>query len=315
MAAGHDDETSMIECDRVTVERLGVVALERIDLSISAGQTVAVVGPTAAGKTSLLETFATLLPPRSGSLTIDGFAAGRQADAIRRLVGYVPDGVPAWPAIRVDECLELFAAAGGLRGPGLTEAVGRVLATVGLARLAGSRCDAITTGQRKRLLLARSLLHEPAILLLDNPTAGLDPAGVALVSQLVNDAQSIGRTVVASFNDADVPGGFTDLVVLHEGQLVQAGPCRPEAWPEVGSWHVRIECPQAANEAARAIGHIAIHCNCPDDNSLICQLAPSRGPIDETVTTLVKAGIPVAGCRYDPPWPAQLIATIVPARD
>jgi ABC-type Mn2+/Zn2+ transport system ATPase subunit len=137
----------MIECDRVTVERLGVVVLERLDLCVSAGQAVAVIGPTAAGKTSLLETIATLLPLRSGELTVAGYAATQQGEAIRRLVGYVPDGVPAWPAIRIDECLELFAAAGGLRGRDLTSAVGRALARVGLERMAGARCDAVSSGQ------------------------------------------------------------------------------------------------------------------------------------------------------------------------
>ncbi len=305
----------MIECDRVTVERLGVVALERLDLNIPAGRAVAVIGPTAAGKTSLLETIATLLPLRSGELTVGGFSATRQGEAIRRLVGYVPDGVPAWPAIRLDECLELFAAAGGLRGSDLSEAVSRVLARVGLERLAGARCDAVSTGQSKRLLLARALLHEPAILLLDNPTAGLDPAGRELLDRIVDDAVSLGRTVVAACNDGDIPAGFTDLLVLHEGRLLQAGRCRPEAWPEVNSWRLRVDCPAAAHEAARAIGHIAIGCECPDDDRLWCELAPSRGPVDETVTALVKAGIPVAGCRYDPPWPAQLLAAVVPTRD
>jgi len=305
----------MIECDRVTVERLGVVVLERLSLRISAGQAVAVIGPTAAGKTSLLETIATLLPLRSGELTVAGFAAAQQSDAIRRLVGYVPDGVSAWPAIRIDECLELFAAAGGLRGRDLADAVGRVLARVGLARMAGARCDAISSGQSKRLLLARALLHQPAILLLDNPAADLDPAGRELVSQLISNTVATGGAVLAACNDVDIPPEFTDLLILHEGQLLRAGPCRPEAWTEVRNWRLRLACPAAAQEAARAIGHIAIGCECPDDDSLLCELASSRGPVDETVTALVKAGIPVAGCHYEPPWPAQLLAAIAPAND
>lgn len=300
----------MIEFDRVTVERLGVVTLERLDLTVHAGQAVAIIGPAAAGKTSLLETVATLLPPRSGELRIDGLSAADDASAIRRLVGYVPDGMPAWPTIRVDECLELFAAAAGLRGRELPQAVSRSLAAVNLEPLAGARCDALSSGQSRRLLLARALLHEPAILLLDNPTSGLDPTGVDLVGRLVAAAQSIGRTILAAFNNADIPAGFTDLLMLNEGQLAQTGPCRPEAYPSVPAWRVRIDCPTAAEQAAQTIGHIAINCECLDDDTLDCLLAASRGPIDETVTTLAKAGIPVRGCRYEPPWPAQLLATV-----
>ena len=305
----------MICCDRVTVERQGVVALERLDLKIPAGQAVAVIGQTAAGKTSLLETIATLLPPRSGELTVAGFSATRQGEAIRRLVGYVPDGVPAWPAIRIDECLELFAAAGGLRGHDLTDAVARVLTTVGLQRLAGGRCDAVSSGQSKRLLLARALLHEPAILLLDNPTAGLDAAGRELVDRIVSDTVTTGGVVMAACNDGDIPPGFTNLLILHEGQVLRAGPCRPEAWSEVSNWRLLFACPAAAQEAARTIGHIAVSCACLDDDNLLCELAPNRGPVDETVTALVKAGIPVAGCRYEPPWPAQLLDAVAPVND
>ena len=305
----------MISCDRVTVERQGVVALERLDLKIQAGQSVAVIGHTAAGKTSLLEAIATLLPPRSGELTVAGFSATRQGEAIRRLIGYVPDGVPAWPAIRIDECLELFAAAGGLRGRDLTDAVTRVLTTVGLQRLAAARCDAVSSGQSKRLLLARALLHEPAILLLDNPTAGLDPAGRKLVDQIVSDTRAAGGVVMAACNGGDISPGFTNLLILHEGQVLRTGPCHPEAWSEVSSWRLRLDCPAAAQQAARTIGYIAIRCECLDKNSLLCELAPNRGPIDETVTALVKAGIPVAGCRYEPAWPAQLLDAIVPVTD
>jgi len=304
----------MIEFDRVTVERLGSVVLERLDLAVPAGRSVAIIGPAAAGKTSLLETIATLLPLRSGRLHVDGFSAAREPAAIRTRVGYLPDGIPAWPTIRVDECLELFAAADGLRAAAVTAAVGRSLAAVGLESLAGSRCDAVSADQGKRLLLARALLHDPPILLLDNPTAGLDPCGCDLVSRLLADAQLTGRTVIAALNAADVPAGFDDLVVLHEGRLVKTGGCRPEAHPEVAAWRLLIDCPAAAAAAARAIGHIAISTECPDDDRLCCRLAPNRGPIDETIAALVKAGIPVVGCRYDPPWPAQLLAATVADR-
>ena len=120
---------------------------------------------------------------------------------------------------------------------------------------------------------------------------------------------------MAACNDGDIPPGFTNLLILHEGQVLRAGPCRPEAWSEVSSWRLLFACPAAAQEAARTIGHIAVSCACLDDDSLLCELAPNRGPVDETVTALVKAGIPVAGCRYEPPWPAQLLDAVAPVND
>lgn len=300
----------MIECDRLTVERLGAVVLDRLSHTIHAGQTVAVIGRTAAGKTSLLETLATAIPPQAGTLRIDGNDAATSPTAVRRVVGYVPAGLPAWPTIRVDECLELFAASAGLRGHRLAASVAQSLETVGLTALAASRIDTLPAGQSKRLLLARALLHDPAVLLLDNPNADLDPPGQRLVEDLVNEAHLVGRVVVAAYNDAVVPAGFSDLLVISEGRLLRAGRCRPDAYPEVSSWQVRIECPDAAHQAAQAIGHIATTTEVLDAHALRCVLATRRGPVHEAISILVRAGLPVAGCRYDPPWPAQLLAAL-----
>ena len=298
----------MIEFDRITVERLGAVVLDRLSHAIHAGQAVAVIGPSAAGKSSLLETLATLLPLQSGSLRIDGHDATNQAAAVRRLIGYVPAGVPAWPMIRVDECLELFASAAGLRGEQLAAAVSRSLETVGMIHLAAHRIDALPANQSKRLLLARALLHEPPILLLDNPGDSLDADGNRLLEELVTAAPLVGRVIIAAFNNAEIPPGYTDLMLLDEGRLVKNGPCRPEAYPEVDHWQIRIDCPESAALAARAIGHIATSSTVVDDHTLRCNLSVARGPVQEAIAAVIRANVPVTGCCYDPPWPAQLIA-------
>lgn len=298
----------MIELDRVTIERLGAVVLDRLTHGINAGQTVAVIGPSASGKSSLIETIATLLPLQAGSLKIDGHDVTKKPAAARQLIGYVPAGIPAWPTIRVDECLELFANAAGLGGERLAASVSRSLETVGMTQLAAHRIDTLPSGQSKRLLLARALLHEPPILLLDNPGDGLDAEGHQLVEELVNTAPLVGRVIISAINDSDIPLGYTDLMLLHEGQLIKDGPCRPEAYPEVDHWQVRIHCPDSADLAARSIGHIAVSSTVMDEHNLRCDLAMARGPIQEAVATLIRANVPVSGCCYDPPWPAQLVA-------
>jgi ABC-2 type transport system ATP-binding protein len=298
----------MIAIDDITVARLGAVVLDRLSHRIHAGEAVAVIGPSGAGKSSLLETLATLLPLQSGSLIVDGHNAAQKPAALRRLIGYVPAGVPAWPVIRVDECLELFASATGMRGDHLATAVDRSLETTGLRHLAAQRIDALPANQSKRLLLARALLHEPPVLLLDNPGDSLDAAGQQLLEELVTAAPLVGRVIVTAFNDADIPLGYTELMLLHEGRLVRNGPCRPEAYPEVRHWQVRIDCPESAPLAARAIGHIATSCTIVDAHTVRCDLSAARGPIQETITALIRADVPVSGCCYDPPWPAQLIA-------
>ena len=298
----------MIEFDHVTVERLGAVVLDRLTHGIYAGQAVAVIGPSAAGKSSLLETIATLLPPQTGSLQVDGHNAATKPAAIRRLIGYVPASIPAWPMIRVDECLELFAASAGVRGEQLATAVNRSLETVGMTHLTAHRIDALTDSQSKRLLLARALLHDPPILLFDNPCDSLDADGHRLLEKLVAAAPLVGRIILTAVNDCNIPPGYTDLMLLNEGRIIKNGPCRPEAYPEVGRWQVRIDCPESADLAARAIGHITTSNTLLDEHTLRCELSAARGPIQEAIAVLTRANVPVAGCCYDPPWPAQLVA-------
>ena len=296
----------MIRCERATVERGGLVVCESVSLAVSPGPATALVGPPGAGKSSLVAAAATALPLHAGDILIDGRSVRREADAVRRTIGYVPSVMPPWPGLRVDEFLELFADAAGLRGAAIDAAIGRTLDQAGLAGRSGLEVDALAAGEAKRLLLARALMHEPAVLLLDDPFAGLDPAGRRDAERLVADAHLLGRTVLAAVDDADVPACFTHVAVLAEGRLVAAGPADPAAFPG-RSWTRRIACPGRAAEAVRAIGPFVVEAVALDDDVLTCRHDPARGPFADVLAALVRAGVPVKAATFDPPWPAQLV--------
>jgi ABC-2 type transport system ATP-binding protein len=296
----------MIRCERATVERGGLVVCESVSLVVSPGHATALVGASGAGKSSLLAAAATALPLHAGDILIDGRSVRREADAVRRTIGYVPSVMPPWPGLRVDEFLELFADAAGLRGAAIDAAIGRTLDQAGLAGRSGLEVDALAAGEAKRLLLARALMHEPAVLLLDDPFAGLDPAGRRDAERLVADAHLLGRTVLAAVDDADVPACFTHVAVLAEGRLVAAGPADPAAFPG-RSWTRRIACPGRAAEAVRAIGPFVVEAVALDDDVLTCRHDPARGPFADVLAALVRAGLPVEAAAFDPPWPAQLV--------
>lgn len=296
----------MIRCERATVERGGLVVCESVSLTVAPGHATALVGASGAGKSSLLAAAATALPLHAGDILIDGRSVRREADAVRRTIGYVPSGMPPWPGLRVDEFLELFADAAGLRGATIDTAVERALALAGLERRGHVQVDDLAAGEAKRLLVARAVIHEPPVLLLDDPFAGLDPAGCRDVERLVADAHLLGRTVLAAVEDADVPFCFTHVAVLAEGRLVAAGPADPAAFAG-RTWTRRIACPGCAAEAVRAIGPLVAEAVAIDDDALTCRHDPARGPFAEVIAALVKAGIAVEAAVFDPPWPAQLI--------
>jgi ABC-type multidrug transport system ATPase subunit len=164
----------MIRCERATVERSGRVVVESLSLAVAPGEALAVVGRTGAGKSSLLAAMATVLPLHAGDILVDGHSVGRQAEQVRQRVGYVPDRLPGWPGLRAGEFLALFATAAGLGGGRQRVAVERALEMAGLERERSTPLDELPAGQRKRILVARALLHDPQVLLLDDPFGGLD---------------------------------------------------------------------------------------------------------------------------------------------
>ncbi len=303
----------MISLERVTVQRQGVIALNQFTHTIHPGQSVAVIGPTGSGKTTLLEAIASLLPIQSGKVSFANFSSTTDSQQTQELIGFVPDNVTTWPMIRADECLELFATSSGLHGKQIAEAVNRTLEEVSLSNLRGHRIDTLSSGQSKRLLIARALLCEPHILLLDNPYTGLDPVGYQIIDRLTTNAQLTGRIIVAAFNDANVPENFTDLLVVNDGQKVTSGRFQPALFTTVNEWRIRLKCPSSAAQAAKTIGHLTHSSTVIDDDFLTCCLPTNRGPIEEAVAALIKAGCPLESCTYDPPWPAQVLKSVIPS--
>ena len=297
----------MIRCERATVERSGRVVVESLSLDVAPGEATAVVGRTGAGKSSLLAAVATVLPLHAGEILVDGHSVGRQAEQVRQRVGYVPDRLPGWPGLCAGEFLELFATAAGLGGGRLRGAVERALDMAGLERERSAPLDDLPAGQRKRILVARALLHDPQVLLLDDPFGGLDAFERRDLARLIADAHLIDRTVLAAVDDADVPGCFTHLAVLDEGRLIASGPADPAAFAAGRTWRHALVCRGAASRAARVIEGLLGACECEEPDRVIFAIDPAGSSLGAVIATLVQAGIGVESVGFDPPWPAQVM--------
>ncbi|MFM7109204.1 MAG: ATP-binding cassette domain-containing protein [Planctomycetaceae bacterium] len=295
----------MIRCERATVERGGLVVCEGICLAVAPGHATAVVGRSGAGKTSLLAAVAAALPLHAGEILVDGRSVRREPRQVRRIVGHAAARMPALPGVRADEYLELAADAAGLRGAAIDAAVARALDAAGLGGRGQVHLDALAAGDAKRLLVAAALVHEPPVLVLDDPFGGLDSFGRRDVAMLVADSHLAGRTVLAAIDDGDVPACFTHVAALREGRLAAAGPNDPAAFPG-RTWTHRLACPGRAAEAVRAIGPLVAEAAASDEGTLTCRHDPARCRFADVVAALVRAGVPVEAAAFDPPWPAQL---------
>jgi ABC-2 type transport system ATP-binding protein len=297
----------MIQFDRATVARAGHIVVDELSLRVLAGQSLAVIGRSGAGKSATLAAAACMLPLHAGDILVDGRSARREPETVRRAVGYVPSRLPVWPGIRVDEFVELWAAEGGLRGEPLRAAIDRALTAAGLDRRGHDPLETLDDGHAKRLLLARALVHDPHVLLFDDPFGGLDPVERRELEQLVADAHLMGRTVLAAIDDGDVPACFTHLAVLREGRLVAEGPADPAAFGGDRRFRYRITSRGRAEDAVRSLRGLPVEVAAVDLDHVDVVFEPATLPASRLVAAVVAAGIPVDAAGFHPTWTAQLI--------
>jgi len=188
-------------------------ALSGLDLEVARGEVVLLVGPNGAGKTTLLRVLATVLRPSEGDVAVEGCALPGQARKVRSRIGFLAHEPLVYPDLTVTENLELYAALHGA-GP---ERVAALRDRVGLARRGGQLAAELSRGLRQRLAIGRALLHDPAVLLLDEPTAALDEEGRSLLREVLGEE---GRTVLAATHEPEWFAGLaTREVPVRAGRV------------------------------------------------------------------------------------------------
>ncbi len=207
--------------------RLGrspVVAVNGLDFDVYPGEILALLGPNGSGKTTTFRVIATLLPPTRGTVLFRGREIFREDGLYRRHLGYLPPEPGLYRHLTVAEHLTLWAGFQGLSGKRRKDAVERVVARFGLGPVLKRRAGQLSTGYRQRLALARTFLHEPELLVLDEPTRGVDVPTGLLVEQAMREAREEGRAVLFSTHLMEEVEHLADrIVVIHEGRKIAEG--------------------------------------------------------------------------------------------
>lgn len=199
-------------------------AVDDVSFAVQPGQVFGYIGPNGAGKTTSMRILATLDVPDGGDAFVDGFSVLDDPDRVRRRLGFMPDYFTAYANVDVREYLDFFARAYGLRGSRRTGAIQRVMAFTGLDVLADKPTDGLSKGMKQRLCLGRALIHDPAVLVLDEPAAGLDPRARIQLRQMIRALAAAGKTVLISSHILTELAEVCDVVgILEQGRLLAVG--------------------------------------------------------------------------------------------
>ncbi|MCD8082957.1 MAG: ABC transporter ATP-binding protein [Clostridiales bacterium] len=198
--------------------------LDGLDMEIADGSLYGFVGPNGAGKTTTIRIVAGLLAPDGGRVEIDGIDAWKSPRQTKERIGYVPDHFGVYDNLKVSEYMEFFASCYGIEGYRARRRAEILLDQVGLGDKKDAFVDGLSRGMKQRLSLARALIHDPAFLIMDEPTAGLDPRTRLEFRDMMWDLHEDGKTILISSHQlADLAELCTDIGMIDEGKMVLKG--------------------------------------------------------------------------------------------
>jgi len=200
------------------------LAVAGLDLAVEPGEIFGLVGPNGAGKTTTLRMLATLLRPSAGNAEIDGWSVTRNPDEVRRVIGFMPDVFGVYDDMKVWEYLDFFARCYGLPAAGRRRMIADLLELVDLGDRREDYVQTLSRGMEQRLCLAHALVHDPKVLLLDEPASGLDPRARVELRELLRELRALGKTIVISSHILpELEELCTSVAIVDRGQVLAQG--------------------------------------------------------------------------------------------
>ncbi|WP_342539820.1 ABC transporter ATP-binding protein [Heyndrickxia sp. FSL K6-6286] len=214
----------MIEIQNLTKKYGSFTALDTLNLTIGKGCVFGFVGQNGAGKSTTFSILATLLSPTSGTAYINGFNITKEPKQVRKQIGYMPDFFGVYDHLKADEYLDFYGASYGIDAKTRQKLIPQLLELVNLSHKQHSYVDVLSRGMKQRLCLARSLIHDPEVLILDEPASGLDPRARVEMREILKELKSMGKTILISSHILPELAEMCDEIgVIDNGKLVAHG--------------------------------------------------------------------------------------------
>jgi ABC-2 type transport system ATP-binding protein len=278
-----------------------LAALRNLDLTVNQGDLFGFIGSNGAGKTTTLRILATFLEPTEGSAFILGKDVVRDADEVRHMIGYMPDFFGVYKDMEVTEYLDFFAACYRIPSGKREQTVKDVLELVGLSEKRGAYIGALSRGMQQRLGLARVLVHDPKLLLLDEPASGLDPRARIEVMAILQELQRLGKTIIISSHIlSELQTLCNRVAIIEKGLLIYSGPVQGVrsqgasgrvVWVQVSSDQTQAMDLLRADPVVAEVTAV--------DGEIKVTLASQNADHSRVAEVLVKGGAKLTGLRED----------------
>jgi ABC-2 type transport system ATP-binding protein len=216
--------SAIIEIHELTKKFKTRTAVDHVNLMIQSGEIFGLVGPNGAGKTTTMRMLVTLLQPDHGEILVGGHSVRKAPREVRRLIGFMPDSFGVYGDMTVHEYLDFFGACYQLPPPQRLSLMNDLLELVEIGHRRDDMVDTLSTGLKQRLGLARVLMHDPTVLILDEPASGLDPRARVEIRELLLEIARLGKTIIFSSHIlADVAELCTSVGIMEAGKVVAVG--------------------------------------------------------------------------------------------
>lgn len=213
----------MIEVEHLTKKYGDLVAVRDLSFKVEKGTIWGLLGPNAAGKTTTMRILTGFLPATDGRATVAGFDVFEQANDAKKVMGYLPETLPLYPEMTVSSYLEFVAAIKQVPASQRKAALANAIEVSGLATVKGRLVKNISRGFKQRVGIAQALIHEPEVLILDEPTIGLDPAQIIEIRQLIKSLKGEHTIILSTHILAEVTQTCDGVVIINEGKLMASG--------------------------------------------------------------------------------------------
>jgi ABC-2 type transport system ATP-binding protein len=290
---------SCLEVQGITRTFGDLRAVDEVSFSVEAGQICGFIGPNGAGKTTSMRICATLDLPDDGDVRVDGLSVLSHPREVRRRLGFMPDYYDSEPNTPVADYLDFHARAQGLRGSSRSRAIREVVEFTGLGDLLAKDCSALSKGMRQRAGLAVTLLHDPALLILDEPAAGLDPRARVELRALLSVLAEQGKGVLISSHILTELSEICDVVaVIEQGRIRASGKVsdiQRRLQPDPLYFLRALAPPEAVIE--RLLEQPGVHDPRPVDQGVVFALRGEEPDLARLIHALVGHGLPVVELR------------------